>query len=51
MFSFDAVRHHHVAGVLLIVAFVVFAMAILPVVGPKGNRQIFTLPVRDTYSR
>jgi hypothetical protein len=46
--SLDAVRHHHVAGVLLIVPFVSFAIgAILPVVGPRGNMQIFTLPVRE----
>jgi hypothetical protein len=46
--TLDAVSHHHVAGVLLIVAFVSFAVgAILPVVGPRGNTQIFTFPVRE----
>jgi hypothetical protein len=42
------INGHRLTGVLLIVAFISFAIGgILPVVGEKGNMGIFTLPVRE----
>ena len=42
------VNESRVTGVLLVVAFVLFAIGgTLPVVGEKGNMGIFTLPVRE----
>ena len=36
------------AGILLILSFALFAMGgLLPVVGDKGNRRIFTLPAKE----
>lgn len=41
-------NEHRLTGVLLIVAFLSFAIGgTLPVVGEKGNMGIFTLPVRE----
>ncbi len=41
-------NEHRLTAILLILAFISFAMgATLPLVGEKGNRQIFTLPVRE----
>lgn len=41
-------NEHRIAGVLLILAFVSFAIGgALPVVGEKGNARIFTLPARE----
>ncbi len=42
------INGHRLTGVLLIVAFISFAIGgILPIVGEKGNMGIFTLPVRE----
>lgn len=39
---------HRVAGLLLILAFIAFAVgATLPLVGERGNSRIFTLPARE----
>jgi hypothetical protein len=39
---------NHITGVLLILAFITFAIGgTLPIVGEKGNFGIFTLPVRE----
>jgi hypothetical protein len=41
-------NEHRVAGILLILAFISFAIGgTLPVVGGKGDARIFTLPVRE----
>lgn len=48
MAVFDQFNEQSIAGVLLILAFVSFAIGgTLPVVGNKGNARIFTLPVRE----
>ena len=48
METFDLYKIHRITGVLLILAFVIFAIGgTLPVVGKKGNFGIFTLPVRE----
>ena len=48
MESFDLYKIHRITGVLLIIAFILFAIGgTLPVVGKKGNFGIFTLPVRE----
>ena len=45
---FDLFNEHRLTGVLLILAFLSFAIGgTLPVVGEKGNMGIFTLPVRE----
>jgi hypothetical protein len=42
------INGHRLTGVLLILAFISFAIGgILPIVGEKGNMGIFTLPVRE----
>lgn len=44
-------NEHRLTGVLLVLALVSFAVgAGLPTVGPKGNMDIFTLPVREYLS-
>jgi hypothetical protein len=44
----DLFNEPHLAGVLLILAFVSFAIgATLPLVGEKGNMRIFNLPMRE----
>lgn len=44
----NLVNEHRLTAILLILAFISFAIgATLPVVGEKGNMQIFTLPVRE----
>lgn len=48
MRAFNLLNDHHFTGVLLILAFILFAIGgTLPVVGEKGNMRIFTLPVRE----
>jgi hypothetical protein len=48
MGAFDFFNDHRLTGVLLILAFIAFAIGgTLPVVGEKGNMHIFTLPVRE----
>jgi hypothetical protein len=48
MASADLLNEHRLTGVLLILAFISFAIgATLPIVGEKGNMGIFTLPVRE----
>jgi hypothetical protein len=47
----DFLNEHHVAGLLLVLAFLSFAIgAGLATVSPKGNINIFTLPLRDYLS-
>jgi hypothetical protein len=44
----DLLNEHRVAGVMLVLSFVSFAIGgALPVVGEKGNAGIFTLPLRE----
>jgi hypothetical protein len=44
----DLGGHHRLAGVVLIMSFISFAIGgTLPVVGEKGNMRIFTLPIRE----
>jgi hypothetical protein len=44
----DLFNDHRFTGILLILAFISFAIGgTLPVVGEKGNARIFTLPVRE----
>lgn len=44
----DGIGQQRLAGALLTLAFLVFAVgATLPIVGPKGNVQVYTLPVRE----
>jgi len=48
MGAFDLYGIQRITGVLLILAFILFAIGgTLPVVGVKGNSGIFTLPVRE----
>ena len=48
MAAFDLFDEHNLAGVLLILAFVLFAIgATLPLVGKKGNAGFFGLPMRE----
>jgi hypothetical protein len=48
MVAFDFFNEHRLTGVLLILAFISFAIGgTLPVVGEKGNMGIFTLPLRE----
>lgn len=48
MRAFNLFNDHHFTGVLLILAFILFAIGgTLPVVGEKGNVRIFTLPLRE----
>lgn len=48
MITLDFFNEYRFTGVLLILAFVSFAIGgTLPVVGEKGNLGIFTLPVRE----
>lgn len=48
MASFGAASQYRLAGALLMLAFVSFAIgATLPLVGDKGNSDIFTLPARE----
>jgi hypothetical protein len=44
-------NEHRVAGILLVLAFISFAIgASLPLFGEKGNMNIYTLPVREHLS-
>ncbi|MQA82515.1 MAG: hypothetical protein GEV10_29320 [Streptosporangiales bacterium] len=48
MARFDGASRYRLAGALLVLAFVSFAVgATLPLMGGKGNANIFTLPVRE----
>ena len=48
MLATNLFNEHRIAGALLILAFVSFAIGgTLPIVGEKGNMGIFTLPVRE----
>jgi hypothetical protein len=48
MATTDLFNEYRLAGTLLILAFISFAIgATLPVVGEKGNARIFTLPARE----
>jgi hypothetical protein len=48
MEAFDFFNSHRFTGVLLILAFILFAIGgTLPVLGEKGNAGIFTLSVRE----
>ena len=48
MAASDLFNEYRLAGLLLIAAFISFAIgATLPIVGEKGNMGIFTLPVRE----
>lgn len=48
MGTFEFFNDYRLTGVLLILAFISFAIGgTLPVVGEKGNARIFTLPVRE----
>jgi hypothetical protein len=48
MVASDLFNEYRVTGMLLIMAFISFAIGgTLPVVGEKGNARIFTLPVRE----
>lgn len=43
----DIFNDHRLTGILLVLAFTLFAIGgTLPVVGPKGNAKIFTLPAQ-----
>ena len=44
----DLFNDHRITGLLLILAFILFAIGgTLPVAGEKGNSRIFTLPARE----
>jgi hypothetical protein len=48
MAAADLFNEQRLTGVLLILAFILFAIGgTLPIVGEKGNARIFTLPVRE----
>lgn len=48
MAASDLINEYRLTGLLLILAFVSFAIGgALPIVGEKGNMGIFTLPVRE----
>ncbi|MFN8482262.1 MAG: hypothetical protein U0768_04260 [Anaerolineae bacterium] len=48
MVASDSVNEYRLTGVLLILAFISFAIGgTLPVVGEKGNHAIFTLPAHE----
>jgi len=48
METFELYKIQRIAGILMILAFILFAIGgTLPVVGKKGNFGIFTLPVRE----
>jgi hypothetical protein len=48
MVATDLFNEYRVTGLLLILAFISFAIGgTLPVVGEKGNARVFTLPVRE----
>lgn len=48
MAASNFLNDHRLTGILLVLAFILFAIGgTLPVVGEKGNTRIFTLPVRE----
>src|SRR5262249_26342453 len=48
MWASDLAGNHRLSGVVLILAFISFAIGgTLPIVGEKGTMRIFTLPVRE----
>lgn len=48
MATLDFLTEHRLAGALLILSFISFALgATIPLVGEKGNAGIFTLPLRE----
>ena len=51
MAVFDLLNEHRLTGILLVLAFISFAIgAGLPTIGPKGNIGFFNLPMREYLS-